>query len=407
MSLANLLTVIAMSKVILAVASFAFLLAIVFWVVPVPVSAQGPLPYNSDFSLGLDGYDSVGSVTLLTSGCYLTNCVHFGSYGQIKTRNVYIPSNYLITLFAKGDSGGEELDLFFDQYDGGSAISYISRTLTSSWTGYYISASSALGRPVKLTVAGSYVSIGRLFWNGAVYAGFPLYGAMTPLPIDWSNFPTPVPYPTFPAFPTPDWSGFPTIQASNYTTNTTNNNNQTYNTTNNTTGGTTNNQFYISGTLQYTSTNQFPYGAGTPIPVSMNGGTPIPTMVSMASQNIPSAVSMSSASSLASTITDGFDFASIPGGGSPLVLGGGTNHSAPIVVNWAQNDLVFQPCGFGLVQKFYADLLSSANNVCLNYKFHVLYLDSFIFAGYDILPLFYSVAWAWYFVFLVSMLRRR
>lgn len=190
--------------------------------------------------------------------------------------------------------------------------------------------------------------------------GFP-YGAGTPLPIDWSNFPTPVPYPTFPGFPTPI------------------------------------------------------YGAGTPMPVIINGGSPIPVyLVTPFPTQIPYPTRLATwtpipthtpiptlpnTGSVPTVVQVAMPYATLSfenPGAKPNLVFGGSDTTPPVVFELSH--LVMGPLSLNL---------SSVNLPNITVTINYYYISSFSYLGIPLLTGFSGVGAVWLFVWIVKRVRTR
>lgn len=198
--------------------------------------------------------------------------------------------------------------------------------------------------------------------------GFP-YGLNTPIPIDWTRYPTPLPYPTFPPFPTA------IQQITNNTTNTTNNTTNNYGSSG---SGTT---IVVSGTGQ--TINAFPYGEGTPVPI-MN---PTPRVTAIAAR-----MDLVSVGSVGRSYNTGGMSGVIP----VNVSSGGTSQPSAVAVEE-------RPLSICLPSEV-AQIISLPQ-LCWNIS--VWSVTGWTVAGIDLLPWFSVVLVALFIVFILRQLQER
>jgi hypothetical protein len=184
--------------------------------------------------------------------------------------------------------------------------------------------------------------------------GFP-YGVGTPLPVDWSQFPTQAPYPTFPPFPTAIYGlGTPVP---------------------------------ITGSVSITGSVRI--DDATPVRVEIvttptNTPTPFPTMPSL--EQLVAGISVSTPTSgqrLPPVYND-------PSQVSPMVFTvGGLPGSNPVRVQICEELMDTQ---FSFPYTFIP---------ILNVKMHYLYLCEFVYGGIDMLRPTLGFATVWFLVILV------
>lgn len=211
------------------------------------------------------------------------------------------------------------------------------------------------------------------------------YGYGTPIPIDWGQFPTPVPYPTFPAFPTQ--VPYPT-------------------------------SIYGPGTpvpvIQVTPfPTQLPhatpiYGVNTPIPINWPTATRTATAVVF-----PTVSSGVSADPLAQVDFRNLNIGFI----DPLVFGGGGGSSGfcdgseafgrclgPTSGDIVDVHFARRTYDYTLFNIWGFDRLGIPN---MGVRFHILYPDRLVFAGIELLAPIYGLGGMFFLVFALRVLQKR
>jgi hypothetical protein len=379
------------------------LIAVVWFIVPDVVDAQGVYPLNGDFELLFSYWIKRSGSEVITGSCFSGSyCVRLSGISGVRTDRSYAFGTGSYLSFAARSSVTATLYLYPIFYPP-SSMSFTSVVFVvpgdSAWHGYFPfvtgSGSESVQIGIYLEDSGSTVDLDYVNLNWFLPSGFP-YGAQTPIPIDWLRYPSPVPYPTFPAWPTPDWSAFPTA-ISNVTNNNTTNNTTSNTTNNNSYGGIGNATINVTGGLTLNMT-PFPYGAGTPIPMydaSTRTPTPTPVLQSQAIQRL--------AWQSAPSTPQFYINPASPASAGDLSVGSGTNSSSPFDLVMTEEliyfDFLFSDLGypyttitFGLPDWYFT----------IHYK----YPTKFIFAGQDLLNQVYAIMSLFYFVTCLAIIRK-
>jgi len=366
------------------------LIAVVWFAVP-PASAQTPNYPNGDFNTNLLGWNcavlfSVGN------GCVWNSIDWLGNTGSARVNSgfgiatlPFYPSGTYLEFHFKCNSGNCSFEVVQIDYSAGSTSVVYSgiENAANGWVSYssdnqFASLSFVPGRLYGLqfsAVNGAFY-IDHIILYGTI-ATFP-YGLSTPMPVIVNNFPTSVPYPTFPPFPT---------AISNVT-----NNNTTNNTTNNYGSSGSGTTIVISGNATVMA---FPYGAGTPVPVSRwYDATPRPTMVSMNSWGGTQANRDSGAGAL----NYNFNPSTVPN----LVLD--PSAPAPAFSDLFGLNFVGESWDFDLLP---SSLASQLNMNPIRVELDYIRPVSLMFAGIDILPWLYGLGAAWIFAMVLQFIRKR
>jgi hypothetical protein len=193
--------------------------------------------------------------------------------------------------------------------------------------------------------------------------GFP-YSYGTPVPIDWSQFPTQVPFPTFPPYPTQ--IPFPT-------------------------------PIYGPGTPQ-PITGTVKIDDTTPVAVKIDDRTPVRVSIGPDPNYTPQVPGNWSGSVSSS--------APKPGMGIPTLI----SSPAQSTIEYGQAGSATNPINFHIAQEDWVTPCLNFNPFgipCLTMTIHYLYPDQFNLVGIDILPGLYSLAAAFFLVFLLRQLQAR
>lgn len=270
-------------------------------------------------------------------------------------------------------------------YDGSTGLTNVAgdSVYRSDWTQISFSLSQYAGRTVSFAVHADNSYSDDLCPSSGCLSGTPTptpsptsttsgfpYGYGTPVPIDWSQFPTQVPFPTFPPFPTQ--VPFPTSLYG-------------LGTPQPITGSVT-----ISGTVKIDDS--------TPVAVKIDDRTPVRVSIGPDPNYTPQVPGNWSGNVSSS--------APKPGAGIPTLI----TSPSQSTIQYGQSGPSTNPINFNIAQ---VDWVTPCLNFavlgapCITLTIHYLYPDQFNLAGIDLLPGLYSLAAAFFLVFLLRQLQAR
>ncbi len=196
-----------------------------------------------------------------------------------------------------------------------------------------------------------------------------VYGQNTPLPFDWSKYPTPAPYPSFPPFPTAIYSAG---TAQPVTIN----------------GGSPIPVYLVTPLATQLPYSTAIYGKDTPMPY-LNVATATPSFTPL-----PLAATSGGSMSGATTVPNQPNFAN-PQSNSNLAFGSGSDTSSPVDIVIVQTDLVYN-------FSFLYPILPNSTWII-----HYIYPSHFKFAGIDLMTGILGIGAVWFAVFLIRRLQKR